>query len=751
MTKKIFSLLFLLMLVITLSGCGWNQNGKVTITFHGIENLTTEYEQGSSLPDLSTIITATSDTTEEVSLSFDIGKVNMDVVGNYEITLTASCSGQAEKKTIRIDVVEPSHAVILGTHDFVITEGDLLPDVLEGVTAHDSVEGDITGRIEVLGLSGVDCTKTGNYPIAYSVRGYHGEYVTKTVTVYVKNYVPTGGVIKTGKVLKIDTAESRMLVEGLGYLNYGSNVKVYQVIDETVSQKLFQDVYIGLDNAYFFMSPNNRNLIDAVVIDGSTSYESIRVRVNRSTTITGENDQYHSYITFSSPSAITISDVTKAKTYTAGGYTDISVSLNTSTKVMNITVGNTSVMTSSDLLTFTPVNETAEISVKSISRSRGVPAYPGRMEVSVIGNLLLLVNDVKIEDYLKYVVPSEMPTSFGLTALKAQAVAARTFALNDLKATKYIADGYHVDDSVSTQVYNNANAAVLSNQAIAETKGIVAMYQGNLISANFCSTSGGATSNSKEVWFEGTNAVENTDYLQSKIYAKDAFGQDIIFDTQSESSMLSFFKLIRFDSYDGDSPYHRWKVTLTLSDLKNRLQTTLRDRYKAIPSQILTLVNGDYVSQAIPSDIGTIVDIRAKKRSESGLIIALEIVTSANTFNVYGEYNIRTLFKSLTVNLSTADGTTSSRTNFGFMPSAYFATEKTGSSIVFYGGGYGHGAGMSQYGAKGMADRGYSYEEILKYYYTGINLVDINTLGTDTPVDNPELLMQMIEAFENSH
>jgi SpoIID/LytB domain protein len=373
------------------------------------------------------------------------------------------------------------------------------------------------------------------------------------------------------------------------------------------------------------------------------------------------------------------------------------------------------------------------------------------MEVSIIDNLLLLVNDVRIEDYLKYVVPSEMPTSFGLTALKAQAVAARTFALNDLKSTKYIADGYHVDDSVSTQVYNNANAAALSNQAIAETKGMVAMYQDNLISANFYSTSGGATSNSKEVWFDGTNAIENTDYLQSKIFAKDANGQDITFDSQNESSMLSFFKLINFDSLDGASSFHRWNVTFTLSNLKSRLQTTLGERYKANPSQTLTLVGGSFMSQAIPADIGTIIDIRTKRRSESGLIIALEIVTSGYTFNVYGEYNIRTLFKGLTINCSTASGATSTRTNFGFLPSAYFATEKTGSSITFYGGGYGHGAGMSQYGAKGLAERGYSYQEILKYYYTDIDLVDINALESDVRTNDPELLKQMIEAFENSH
>ena len=111
-----------------------------------------------------------------------------------------------------------------------------------------------------------------------------------------------------------------------------------------------------------------------------------------------------------------------------------------------------------------------KITVTSIGRSQGTPSYYGRMEITPVNGNLQLVNNVNLEDYLKTVVPSEMPASWNLEALKAQAICARTYALADMLNQRYAANGYHVDDSVMSQVYNNAGENPRSNQAIAPAK-----------------------------------------------------------------------------------------------------------------------------------------------------------------------------------------------------------------------------------------------------------------------------------------
>lgn len=82
------------------------------------------------------------------------------------------------------------------------------------------------------------------------------------------------------------------------------------------------------------------------------------------------------------------------------------------------------------------------------------------------------------------------------------------------------------------------------------------------------------------------------------------------------------------------------------------------------------------------------------------------------------------LFRNLTI--GTATGTSNGYTNrsFSFLPSAYFALETSGDTVHFYGGGYGHGTGMSQYGANNMASRGKTFEEILKFYYNNFEFVE---------------------------
>ena len=114
-----------------------------------------------------------------------------------------------------------------------------------------------------------------------------------------------------------------------------------------------------------------------------------------------------------------------------------------------------------------------------------------------------VVNVLDVQDYLKGVVPNEMPTSFGLEALKAQAVAARNYVLSP--RTRLVNE-YDVVDSVASQVYFGANTEeAVSNRAVDETEGIVASYNWNLILAQYSSTAGGYTESFANAFSDPTN------------------------------------------------------------------------------------------------------------------------------------------------------------------------------------------------------------------------------------------------------
>ncbi|MBQ3436932.1 MAG: SpoIID/LytB domain-containing protein [Fusobacterium sp.] len=129
------------------------------------------------------------------------------------------------------------------------------------------------------------------------------------------------------------------------------------------------------------------------------------------------------------------------------------------------------------------------------------PKYRGILTISAYGSSSLrVINTVDIEKYLLQVVPSEMPRSFGLEALKAQAVAARTYAVSDIQKQKYIKDGFHIKDTIESQVYNNQVENEDATKAIEETKNKILIYDGVPIDAKYFSTSAGFTSFSSDIW-----------------------------------------------------------------------------------------------------------------------------------------------------------------------------------------------------------------------------------------------------------
>lgn len=340
------------------------------------------------------------------------------------------------------------------------------------------------------------------------------------------------------------------------------------------------------------------------------------------------------------------------------------------------------------------------LGVKDLKRGGRDAVYRGQLELtaSPTNGKFYIINSLELEDYLKGVVPNEMPVHFGLEALKAQSVAARNYVLSPRsKLNPY----YDVVDSVASQVYFGANTEKeLSNKAVNETTGIVALYGWDLILAQYSSTAGGYTESYENAFSDPITKKFPSD---SKPYLMAKPDYDNVEPLDSEEAAEKFYKS-KPKSFDEESAYFRWEREWNGPEIQDAVQSNIA----------LMSVSG-FVTPAVRKEenIGLVKKLNVTKRGKSGKIIELEIQTDAGSFVVQKELTIRRLL-----------------TNKGkALPSANIVFEheynEDGNLIYVkaYGGGFGHGVGMSQYGAGYMCKKlGKTYDQILKHYYSGIVL-----------------------------
>ncbi len=354
----------------------------------------------------------------------------------------------------------------------------------------------------------------------------------------------------------------------------------------------------------------------------------------------------------------------------------------------------------------TPINEPRYVTTKTTGTAassrnppRILPAstarvliagaqYRGAAEVMRnAGGTLAGINELGMEEYLYGVVPRELgPSAYPeIEAQKAQAVAARTYAHSSLG--KHWNNGYDVVATVQDQVYGGVAAEhSISTSAINATAGQVATYNGALISALFYATSGGKTSNVQDVF---SNPVP---YLTT-VWDAPA-GQEL----PSVSALLTDLKTPTWTgAYGGFHSYHRWSYTWTMAQM--------------------SCVVSDFADQPV----GNVTAINVLTRSStSGRVTQIQFVTAAGTFTQTG-----TAIRSAMPYINASGVPT-------LLPSTLFVIERiTNSSGALtgyrvYGGGNGHGAGLAQTGAVGMARAGATYQQILQKYYTGTALQVMN-------------------------
>ncbi len=547
----------------------------------------------------------------------------------------------------------------------------------------------------------------------------------------------------TEKIMAKDKDNGTLELELQGTKTLAKNYDVTLRGKNRVYQKSLADVRVGAENVT--VRVNHKNEITKIFIDGPTPIETMRVGIM--TTDFASVD--HDTIVLSSQSGLEIVDKVAEQTIEIPANEKVTFTPSESEITLTNATGEVLYTTPNRLYAFT--EEGSKIKVENITRASGDPSYRGFFEIttSQAGDQLNLINEVDFEQYLYQVVPSEMPAYFGVNALKAQAVAARTYALGDYLSDRFAKDGFFVLDSVMSQVYNNTPENAATTQAVDETAGIIMLGEdGSLVDARYYSTSGGYGASKHQVWAEedGTFPSKVLPYLiaQSHTFDPNDPSKMLEIDTQSEEEILAFYKTLSHTGYDGNSPWFRWKVSISKEELENTINANIVSRQAADPKFVLTQNEaGEFVSQPIPAEgIGEFIDMYVVKRGDGGNIMELVIEGTTGTYKIIKEYNIRFTIRpsnaftqgdTVVLHRATAGSSeyTGTLDNYTILPSAFFGFEiDEEKGATFYGGGNGHGVGMSQYGAYYLGTTlGYEFDRILTSYYPNMSLQSKSVLS----------------------
>lgn len=341
------------------------------------------------------------------------------------------------------------------------------------------------------------------------------------------------------------------------------------------------------------------------------------------------------------------------------------------------------------------IPKSGEIQFQSVNRGVGTPSYGGTLEVSRYDEGIVVVNEVAIEDYLKKVVPSEMPSGFNLEALKCQAVCARSYAYTELSNNYYSAYGAHIDDSIQFQVYNNSPRADSTDAAVDATAGQVLSYNGEVVKTYYYSTSCGSTT---DVTLWG-NTTENYPYFVAECVG----GIDKGLTLTIESEFNTFIKSENEADYDYDCTLYRWSMEESVKEISEGF------------------------ARSTGKNVGNITDIEVLERVNGGAAVKVKVTGDKGETVIDSESAIRAAFGNANVDMNTKSGTT----RYANLPSTFCVFEKvtegkkpTGFKIT--GGGYGHGIGMSQNAANKMAES-MTYAQILEFFYRGTTLTLISS------------------------
>lgn len=357
--------------------------------------------------------------------------------------------------------------------------------------------------------------------------------------------------------------------------------------------------------------------------------------------------------------------------------------------------------------------ENSMVASKNNITAVGNRKYNGSFYLDAVNKAL--INNVSLEEYIYSVVSSEMGSSFEMDALKAQAVAARSYAISNLK--KYIKHGYNLTNDIYSQVYLGLNRVDDKiKKAVDETKGLVASFNGEVINATYSSSNGGVIASSEEVW------GNKYPYL-----------------------------VVKSDPYSTNTPNVDWKVEVTRDNLDEILaQKTNKRNFTGLKLQknalgrvnnvIVSYNDGDVKLSANKFRLlfgsskfrSTLFDVNKKVESTNAkpMPVKEKTVVVASTpgpnegvvFDIVkltdDEMNKISKVQNLGVSVPTSAGAGGQN----IIETSVDSLDK----YVFFGKGFGHSVGLSQFGANEMAKQGFKYLDILSFYYPGIEVKVLN-------------------------
>ena len=318
--------------------------------------------------------------------------------------------------------------------------------------------------------------------------------------------------------------------------------------------------------------------------------------------------------------------------------------------------------------------------------------FRGTLEISG-KSALSLVNELPIEDYVRGVLPMEVPQSFHPEAQKALAVAIRTYALTSLGRHK--SAGFDVCDTTNCQGFCGASRdAAWIDKLIDYTRGLVVTYKGKLVHAVYSTDCGGVTQSNEDAGFgrdPWPYLRSVSDHQESGVGSQKSEAgaePDGLELNRTANTELGTVQLSASDDYCSGCPSHTWTKTYTGDEL------------------------GRAFSKPASLKIGTFKSVEFADYDSSGRVKTVLIKGDKGEYrmpggkfrDMFGQTVIKSTMMTLT---ATEDG-----------------------QYTINGRGYGHGVGLCAYGANGLAKAGMSYVDILKHYYTGVEIKAISDIGS---------------------
>jgi len=370
-------------------------------------------------------------------------------------------------------------------------------------------------------------------------------------------------------------------------------------------------------------------------------------------------------------------------------------------------------------LNIVPVGDTKLLVIINDQKYR----YRGNIEVAIDKEYknLDVINVIGIEEYLYGVMKKEISPRWPMEVLKAQAIAARTFAIFNMN--KYIDKGYNICASTNSQAYGGVNHEdPLTNRAVDETRGLIMVYRGEPINAVYHSDSGGYTEDSENVWGEYVPYLRSVESKYEEIVSP---------------------------------PHHNWTYSITKEDLVDKLnkqgykidsvlsiepmEKTKTGRVSKLAfisesneviyiktNDFRKLIGPDLIRSALFKIIPTKEESNALKNVENDKTTKEKQTQKKSIKEILAqkkEWTINELIELMKKRREEEKKEKEQEKEQGLTTTETTKTLNVPLSFLFSGSGNGHGVGMSQWGAYGMALQGYKYQDILKYYYQGINII----------------------------